>query len=86
MIVCDTKQCKHDMGQVYSTLTLSAQKRITGYHFFVFPDSSGAQLGEPKLVLTKRTKIENYIQFADQKGAARVCCVILWRFITTKVL
>ena len=39
--------------------------------FFVLPDSSGAQLRETKLALTKLTKIETYIQLADQKGAAR---------------
>ena len=39
--------------------------------FFDFPDSSGAQLREPKLALTKPTKIEACIQFANQKGAAR---------------
>ena len=35
------------------------------------PDSSGAQLREPKLALTKPTKIEAYIQFTNQKSAAR---------------
>ena len=39
--------------------------------FFVLPDSSVAQLREPKLALTKLTKNEAYMQLADQKGAAR---------------
>ena len=37
----------------------------------ILPDSSGAQLRKPKLALTILTKIEAYIQFANQKGAAR---------------
>ena len=39
--------------------------------FFVLPDSSGAQLREPKVAPTKLTKLEAYVQLADQKGAAR---------------
>ena len=64
---------EYRLQSIFPNPELSARKRVTGYHFFVFPDSSGAQLREPKLALTKPTKIEAYIvqQLANQKGAAR---------------
>ena len=60
-------QARHGPGAHYR---LVHEKGVTGYHFFVLPDSSGAQLREPKLALTKLTTIEAYIQFANEKSAA----------------
>ena len=47
------------------------EEGLSVINFFVLPDSSGAHLPELKLAVIKRTKIEAYTQFADQKGAAR---------------
>ena len=58
------------MGRVYSNAKCAKKGNRLSF-FFVLPDSSGAQLREPKLALNELTKIEAYIQLADQKGAAR---------------
>ena len=59
---------RHGPGVHYR---LVHEKGLPVIIFFVLPDSSGAQLREPKLALTKLTTIEAYIQLAVQKGAAR---------------
>ena len=52
-------QARHGPGAHQRLVNKKGQPVII---FFVLPDSSGAQLREPKLALTKPTKIEAYVR------------------------
>ena len=64
------------------TLTLSARKKVIGYHFFRPSRLIRCTTMRAKASSTKLTKIEAYVHFANWKGAARQKALEVQNLIT----
>ena len=53
-------QARHGPGSLYTNTECTKKGNRLSFSFYILPDSSGAQLSEPKLALTCRTKTKAY--------------------------